>query len=106
MTPGTWHRVVVQAIWQSTWTEFLKVWLDGMKKVEEFSVITPYTDDEKKHHIQFSTSLYAYSWHDQKKLVGGQGTRQLWIDQVGIGPEFKAANPHQRTMVAEQPEEL
>jgi hypothetical protein len=94
ITPGEWYKVVIQASWQSTPTGFLKVWLNGTKTVEEYNVITTYLDEEKEGHFQFSVGLYANSWHDQKKLVGS-GTRQLWIDEVGIGSEFKDVDPDQ-----------
>jgi hypothetical protein len=94
ITTGAWHRVVIQADWQSTPTGYFKVWLDGTKTVEEYNVITTYVDDNKAHHFQFSVGLYANSWHDQGKLIG-QGTRQIWIDEVGIGSEFKDADPDQ-----------
>lgn len=94
ITPGEWYKVVIQASWQSTETGYLKVWLNGTKTVEEYNVITTYLDKNKADHFQFSVGLYANSWHDQKKLVG-DGDRQLWIDEVGIGSEFKDADPDQ-----------
>ena len=94
ITPGQFYRVVIQANWQSTPTGFYKVWLDGVKKVEEYDIITTYIDEDKQHHFQFSVGLYANSWHDQHKLIG-QGTRQVWIDEVGIGSEFKDADSTQ-----------
>ncbi|KAL9619212.1 MAG: hypothetical protein Q9160_006147 [Pyrenula sp. 1 TL-2023] len=92
--PGKWHRVVIQGSWKSDESGYYKVWFDGVKQVEALGKITTYKDEGKAHHFQFSVGLYANSWHDQEKLVG-QGTRQLWIDEVGIGSEFKDADPNQ-----------
>jgi hypothetical protein len=92
ITPGEWYKVVIQASWQSTPTGFYKVWLNGTKTVDEHDIITTYLDENKKGKFAFSVGLYATSWYSDQMLVG-QGTRQLWIDEVGIGTEFKDADP-------------
>lgn len=89
ISPGPWHRVILQANWQSSETGFYKVWLDGEQKLDESNVITTYIDDGKDRHFQFRVGLYANSWYDDGKLVGS-GNRQLWIDEVSVGTEFPA----------------
>ncbi|KAI1484277.1 polysaccharide lyase family 20 protein [Daldinia eschscholtzii] len=91
--PGTWHRVVLQAKWASDNSGYLKVWLDGKQALDKSGLITTYRDTQKKYGFQFRTGLYANSWHDQHRLDGSQGTRQLWIDEVAIGSKFEDVDP-------------
>jgi len=94
ITPGQWYKIVIQASWQSAATGFFRVWIDGVKTVDDNNIITTYVDTNKAHHFQFSCGLYAYSWHDEHRLVGS-GDRQVWIDEVGIGTEMADADPDQ-----------
>ena len=57
ITRGDWHRVVIQASWQSDKSGFFKVWLNGTKKIEDYDVITTYIDEGKQHHFQFRTGF-------------------------------------------------
>lgn len=92
VTPGVWHKVEIQANWQSDNTGFLKLWYDGTKVLEEFNVATSVTDGRE---FQFRVGLYANGWHDDKQMKGTQGTRQVWFDEIGLGTEFKDADPDQ-----------
>ncbi|KAI1406597.1 polysaccharide lyase family 20 protein [Hypoxylon fuscum] len=94
--PGNWHRVVLQAKWESDNSGYYKVWFDGESALERSSIVTTYKDDQKKYGFQFRTGLYANGWHDDKKMEGSQGTRQLWIDEVGIGNKFEDAEPGEK----------
>ncbi|KAI2639859.1 polysaccharide lyase family 20 protein [Hypomontagnella submonticulosa] len=91
--PGDWHRVVLQAKWRSDSSGSYKVWFDGKEALEQSNIITTYRDSQKKFGFQFRAGLYANSWHDDKRMEGSQGTRQLWIDEVGIGSTYEDADP-------------
>ncbi|KAI0145861.1 polysaccharide lyase family 20 protein [Hypoxylon sp. NC0597] len=91
--PGVWHRVVLQAKWRSDNTGYYKVWFDGKEVLEKSNIITTYNDKQKNYGFQFRTGLYANGWHDDKHMEGSQGTRQLWIDSVGIGSTYEDADP-------------
>ncbi|OTB07143.1 polysaccharide lyase family 20 protein [Hypoxylon sp. CI-4A] len=91
--PGSWHRVVLQAKWRSDSSGYYKVWFDGKEVLEKSNIITTYNDKQKKYGFQFRTGLYANGWHDDKELQGSQGTRQLWIDEVGAGNSYEDADP-------------
>ena len=93
ITAGAWHKVVIQARWKSDNTGFFKMWLDGNKFVEEFNNSTTTNDD---FTFQFRVGLYANGWHDNDhKMVGTQGFRQVWFDEVAIGTTFADVDPNQ-----------
>ncbi|EED17189.1 integral membrane protein [Talaromyces stipitatus ATCC 10500] len=90
VTPGEWHTIVIQANWQSDSTGFYKMWYDGEKVVNELNLATM-IDDARP--FDFHIGIYANGWHDQKKNLGTQNTREIWIDSVGIGSTFADADP-------------
>lgn len=91
VTSGVWHRIVIQASWQSNTTGFLKLWYDGTKVFEQFNIAT--TIDDTRYY-RMDVGLYANSWYDQDTLVGS-GNRQAWFDQIGTGSTFADADPAQ-----------
>ncbi|KAL7626705.1 hypothetical protein AAE478_003479 [Parahypoxylon ruwenzoriense] len=94
--PGVWHRVVLHAKWSSSKSGYYKVWLDGEAALERSNIVTAYRDGQKKYGFQFRAGLYANSWHDDGKIEGSQGTRQLWIDEIGIGNKYEDADPGEK----------
>ena len=92
VSAGVWHKVVIQANWQSDPTGFYKVWFDGNKFIEHYNIPTTFSDGRS---FDFHAGLYANGWYDDKKMIGSQGTRQVWIDQVGFGTMFSDADPDQ-----------
>jgi hypothetical protein len=93
VTPGAWHRVEMQASWQSGSTGYFKVWFDGTKKVEQFNIPTTVADSQNRYY-QFRVGLYANGWYDQGQMVGTQGTRTVNYDQIGVGTTFADADPN------------
>ncbi|KAI1378409.1 polysaccharide lyase family 20 protein [Hypoxylon crocopeplum] len=89
VTAGVWHRIVIQADWQSDNTGYFKMWYDGEKVVENYTLPTNVGDGR---YFQFRVGLYANGWHDSG-YEGSQGTRQVWYDQIAAGSEFADANP-------------
>ncbi|RYP42062.1 hypothetical protein DL767_000574 [Monosporascus sp. MG133] len=93
VTPGVWHKIVIQASWQSDSTGYYKIWYDGEKLSETYNIPTTVSDGRP---FQFRVGLYANGWHDDDEgYTGNQPTRQVWFDQIGIGSEFKDADPDQ-----------
>jgi len=92
VSAGDWHRVEIQANWQSDDTGYLKVWFDGNSVLEEYNVPTSVTDGRP---FEFRVGLYANGWHDDGEMKGTQGTREVWHDQVAIGSTFEDADPAQ-----------
>ena len=90
---GQWHRIEMQANWQSNTSGYLKVWVDGAKKLEQLGLQTTLTDPANRT-FSFRVGMYANSWHDQHKMVGTQGTRSLYYDQFGVGTAFADADPN------------
>lgn len=39
--------------------------------------------------------LYANAWRDEGRLVGTQGTRQIWFDEIAAGTTFADVDPDQ-----------
>ena len=93
VTAGQWHRIVIHANWQADSTGFFKLWYDGVKAMPDQFGIPTTVDHERA--FGFSVGLYANSWHDQKRLEGSQGTRQVWFDEIGVGSAFADADPDQ-----------
>ncbi|GKT95673.1 glucuronan lyase a [Colletotrichum tofieldiae] len=91
-----WHRVIIQARWKSDGTGFYKIWFDGNKVLEKFDVSTTVNDDSA---FQFRVGLYANSWYDDKKMLGDQGFRQIWFDEIAVDSTYKAVDPASRTDV-------
>jgi Polysaccharide lyase len=89
---AAWHRVVIQANWQSDSTGYFKVWFDGTKVLEQYNLPTTIFDPQFRRY-SFRVGMYANAWHDQHRMEGTQGTRSWFIDQVGIGTTFADANP-------------
>ncbi|CAM1506070.1 Fc.00g057110.m01.CDS01 [Cosmosporella sp. VM-42] len=92
VTPGVWHKIVIQARWKSDNTGFYKIWFDNVKVAQEMDVATTVNDDSV---FQFRVGLYANSWHDDGHMVGNQPFRQVWYDEVAIGTEFRDVDPDQ-----------
>jgi hypothetical protein len=92
VTAGVWHRVVIQANWKSDATGYFKVWFDGQKVLERLNVATTIADPANRT-FSFRVGMYANAWHDDATMLGTQGTRYIYIDQVGIGGAFADANP-------------
>ncbi|OTA88544.1 polysaccharide lyase family 20 protein [Hypoxylon sp. CO27-5] len=89
VTAGEWHRVEIQANWQSDNTGYYKLWYDGEKVVEAYNLPTNVGDGRA---FQFRVGLYANGWHDSG-YEGTQGTRQVWYDQIAAGSTFADADP-------------
>jgi hypothetical protein len=89
---GRWNTVVIQASWQSNTTGFFKVWFNGVKVLEQYNLPTTIADSQNRR-FQFRVGLYANAWYDQHTMLGTQGTRTIYVDQVGIGTTFADANP-------------
>ncbi|KAK5996751.1 hypothetical protein PT974_02092 [Cladobotryum mycophilum] len=90
VSAGVWHRVVIQANWQSGSTGFYKIWFDGNKVFERYNIGTTTNDDNV---FQFRVGLYANSWHDDGHMTGSQSFRQIWYDEVSVGTEFADVDP-------------
>ena len=90
VTAGTWHRVEIQANWQSNTTGYFKLWYDGAKVLEKLNISTTIADDRQ---FEFRVGIYANGWHDAGYMQGTQGTRQIWYDQVGIATTYAEADP-------------
>ncbi|KAL2872137.1 polysaccharide lyase family 20 protein [Aspergillus lucknowensis] len=92
VSAGEWHRVEIQADWQSASTGFFKLWFDGEKVLERSGIATTIDDDRA---FQFRVGLYANGWHDDGELKGDQGTRQIWYDEIAARTTFADADPEQ-----------
>ncbi|KAH9906278.1 polysaccharide lyase family 20 protein [Xylariomycetidae sp. FL2044] len=66
---------------------------DGQEKWEKTDLVTTFEDDGNEFHFQFRVGLYANSWYDDHQMDGNQGTRQVWIDEVGYGDSYEDADP-------------
>lgn len=80
---GRWYKVTLRAKWRSDATGEFQAWVDGVEALPTWKGTTTLLDDGRE--FQFRVGLYANSWFDQKKLVGSQSRRQLWIDEVIVG---------------------
>jgi hypothetical protein len=92
VSPGVWHKVILQVKWKSDNTGEYKIWFDGQKVFERYNVATTVNDDER---FQFRVGLYANSWYDDGYMEGNQPFRQIWYDEVAVGTEFKDVDPDQ-----------
>ena len=94
VSAGVWHRIEIQADWESDNTGFLKLWYDGTKVVEQYNIKTTVSDSENRY-FRMDTGLYADSWHDDGHMVGSQGDRYAYFDEIGWGTAFSDADPAQ-----------
>ena len=92
VSAGVWHKIVIQAKWASDTTGFYKLWFDGAKVLESFNIKTTVADSR---FFQMRVGIYANGWHDNGHMVGSQGTRSIWYDQIGAGTTFADADPDQ-----------
>ncbi|KAL2628671.1 hypothetical protein R1flu_013357 [Riccia fluitans] len=92
VSAGVWHKVEIQANWQSDNTGFFKLWFNGVKVLEKTNVATTLQDGR---YYQFRVGLYANGWHDDGRLVGSQTVRSVWYDEIGAGTTFADADPDQ-----------
>lgn len=90
VSAGVWHRVTIQASWQSDNTGFYKLWFDGVKVVEIYNVPTMINDARP---FDYHVGIYANGWHDDGGMKGTQGTRQVWFDEISVGTTFADADP-------------
>jgi hypothetical protein len=87
---GAWHRVVIHGKWEADNTGVFEAWYDGTKKVEQLNRPTcPLTDGA----LNFAVGNYSNGWHDDKKMLGTQGTRDVFIDHVRVATTYDEANP-------------
>ncbi|KAL7949253.1 polysaccharide lyase [Trichoderma barbatum] len=93
VSAGVWHKVIIQAKWASDSSGYYKMWFDDKKVYEHYSIATTTNDD---YQFQFRVGLYANGWHDDNHhMVGNQGFRQIWYDEVAVGTTFKDVDPDQ-----------
>ncbi|GAB1315417.1 hypothetical protein MFIFM68171_05627 [Madurella fahalii] len=91
VTAGVWHKIVIQAKWESDSTGYFKLWFDGDKVIEELYVPTTIQQDSP---FQFRVGLYANGWSNGG-YSGNQPFRQIWFDEIGFGTTFADADPDQ-----------
>ncbi|KAJ5475790.1 hypothetical protein N7475_001519 [Penicillium sp. IBT 31633x] len=82
VTAGEWHRVEIEAKWETDETGYYKLWFDGEEVLDETDINTTVEDDRA---FQFRVGLYANGWHDDDGMKGSQGTRQVWYDEIAAG---------------------
>ncbi|KAB5562772.1 polysaccharide lyase [Coniochaeta sp. 2T2.1] len=92
VSPGEWHRVEIQANWQSDSTGYYKIWFDGVKVLEKLNLKTTIDDSRQ---FEWHVGLYANGWHDDGGMKGSQPFRQIWYDNLAIGTTFADADPAQ-----------
>jgi hypothetical protein len=93
VTPGQWHKIIIQASWKSDDTGFFKMWYDGVKVVEEYNIPTMINDGRQ---FSYRVGLYANGWHDDNhKNKGTQQTREIWYDEIAMGSAFADVDPAQ-----------
>ncbi|KAL6828839.1 polysaccharide lyase [Trichoderma sp. SZMC 28015] len=93
VSAGVWHKVIIQAKWASDSSGYYKMWFDGNKVYEHYNIATTTNDD---YEFAFRVGLYANGWHDDNhQMVGNQGFRQIWYDEVAVGTTFKDVDPDQ-----------
>ncbi|KAF2836650.1 polysaccharide lyase family 20 protein [Patellaria atrata CBS 101060] len=92
VTPGVWHKIVIQSSWKSDNTGYYKLWFDGQKVLERFNIPTTVAKDNA---FEFRVGLYANGWYDDGEMKGTQGTRQVWYDEIAAGATFADADPDQ-----------
>ncbi|KAH0531097.1 hypothetical protein TsFJ059_005651 [Trichoderma semiorbis] len=93
VSAGVWHKVIIQAKWVSDSSGYYKMWFDGNKVYEHYNIATTTNDD---YEFAFRVGLYANGWHDNNhQMVGNQGFRQIWYDEVAVGTTFKDVDPDQ-----------
>lgn len=90
LTAGEWHKVIIEARWESKAVGFLRLWFDGKLMVDEKDVATTVLEDVP---FQFRVGLYANGWHDDKRMKGTQGFRQVFYDKIAIATTKDEADP-------------
>ncbi|KAB8264930.1 polysaccharide lyase [Aspergillus pseudonomiae] len=93
VSPGVWHKIIIQAKWRADGTGYYKMWFDGKKVLEKYNIDTT-VDDPRP--FQFRVGLYANGWYDDGGMKGTQGTRQVWYDEIVAGTTFADADPDQQ----------
>jgi hypothetical protein len=93
VSAGVWHRVVIQALWKTDSTGYLKLWFDGTKVLENFNIATTISDPSNRYY-RMDVGIYANSWHDEGRCLGST-TRYAYFDQIGWGTTFADADPAQ-----------
>lgn len=88
---GVWHKIVIQARWESNTNGYLKLWFDGNKVYEETGIRTTYNENSP---FQFRVGLYANTW-PTGYVAGSQTFRQIWFDEIAYGTTFADADPSQ-----------
>jgi hypothetical protein len=94
VSAGVWHTIEIQALWEPDDTGYIKLWFDESKVVQEFNCKTTLTDGENRFY-DMDTGLYANSWHDDGYMLGSQGTRYAYFDEIGWGTAYADADPAQ-----------
>ncbi|KAJ5173737.1 Polysaccharide lyase [Penicillium coprophilum] len=85
MTAGEWHRIEIEAKWESDGTGHYVFYYDGEKVLDKQNISTTIDDDRA---FQFRVGLYANGWHDDKQMKGSQGTRSIWYDAIAAGTKL------------------
>ncbi|KAJ5822676.1 Polysaccharide lyase [Penicillium robsamsonii] len=85
VTAGEWHRIEIEAKWESDGTGHYTFYYDGEKVLDEQNISTTVEDDRA---FQFRVGLYANGWHDDKQMKGSQGTRSIWYDEIAAGTKL------------------
>ncbi len=90
VTRGVWHRIVIHGKWRSDDTGVFQVWYDGKLRINQVNLPTcPATDNA----FNLAVGNYSNGWHDDKTMVGTQGTRDIYIDHVRVATTYDEADP-------------
>lgn len=92
VSAGVWHLIEIQANWETDSTGYLKLWFDHTKVMQALDCATTIADS-KNRYFRMDVGIYANSWHDDKQMVGSQGTRFAYFDEIGWGTTFSDADP-------------
>lgn len=90
VTPGVWHTIVIHGNWQATNTGVFEFWYDGVRKLDKENVPTIPNDTTV---FNLAVGNYSTSWHDDGYMLGTQGTRDIYIDQVRVADSYAEADP-------------
>jgi len=90
VTAGVWHRLVIHGKWQPNNAGAFQVWYDGAQQVNQTNRPTcPNTPGG----FNLAVGNYSNGWHDDKKMVGTQSTRDIFIDHVRVATTYNEASP-------------
>jgi len=101
LIPGKWNTIVFGVHWHKKNHGWMKVWFNKKLVVDETDIMTTMNIDDRlfQWRVGMYPNWYRYDGRGHPYIRHGlKTTKEIFIDQIGVGPEYSDADPMSETI--------